>query len=279
MAPAPREVHPTVAALFAEAPRFTLIAGPCVAESLPLCLQVAEHVQAFCAARGVGYVFKASFDKANRTSHGSARGPGEAEGLAILAAVRERCGVPVLTDVHLPDQVARVADVVDVLQIPAFLCRQSDLLAAAAAAGRPVNIKKGQFLAPDEMQYVAKKFRAAGGTHLAVTERGSTFGYHNLVVDMRGLITLRATCAAPVIFDATHAVQAPGGSDGKSGGDRRMAPPLARAAAAVGIDGLFCEVHPRPDEALSDGPNSLTFAMLEDTLEQVVRIRRALASA
>ena len=270
-------MHQDVAALFSTTPAFTLIAGPCVAESLPLCLEVAKTVQAACAARGIGYVFKASFDKANRTSHGGARGPGEEEGLAILAEVRARLGVPVLTDVHLPDQALRVAEVVDVLQVPAFLCRQTDLLRAAAASGRPVNIKKGQFLAPDEMRHVANKFRALGGTHLAVTERGNSFGYHNLVVDMRGLVTLRAECHAPVVFDATHAVQSPGGANGKSGGDRRMAPPLARAAAAVGIDALFCEVHPRPDEAFSDGPNSLTPAMLEATLDDVLAIRRALA--
>lgn len=274
-----RPMHPAVAGLFADRPQFTLISGPCVAESLELCLEVAKAVQAACAARGIGYVFKASFDKANRTSHDSFRGHGEAEGLAILAEVRRQVGVPVLTDVHLPDQALRVAKVVDVLQVPAFLCRQTDLLAATASTGLPVNVKKGQFLAPDEMVHVARKFYALGGKHLAVTERGNSFGYHNLVVDMRSFVTLRAQCAAPVIFDATHAVQSPGGADGKSGGDRTMAPPLARAAAAVGIDALFCEVHPRPDEAFSDGPNSLTPAMLVATLDDVLAIRQALQQA
>lgn len=274
MAKAP---HPHVAALFRPPYAFTLIAGPCVAESLPLCLQVARHVAASCARLGIGYIFKASFDKANRTSHLGARGPGEAEGLAILREVRAQVGVPVLTDVHLPDQIERVAEVVDVLQIPAFLCRQTDLLAAAAASGRPVNVKKGQFLAPDEMRHVAAKLRALGAQQLAVTERGTTFGYHNLVVDMRSLVQLRAECVAPVVFDATHAVQLPGGAGGKSGGERRLAPPLARAAAAVGIDALFCEVHPDPDRALSDGPNSLTLPMLDALLHDVVAIRRALA--
>jgi 2-dehydro-3-deoxyphosphooctonate aldolase (KDO 8-P synthase) len=270
------ELAPAVSDLLARR-RLVLIAGPCVAESADLCLHVARTVQAMCAARGVGYIFKASFDKANRTATSSFRGQGMAAGLQILAQVRREVGVPVLTDIHLPEQAAPVAAVVDVLQIPAFLCRQTDLLVAAARTGRPTAIKKGQFLAPEDMRYAVDKFRAAGGTQVMVTERGTCFGYHNLVVDMRGLPTMGQTCAAPVIFDATHSVQRPSAADGVSGGDRTLAPLLARAAAAVGIDGLFCEVHPDPDRALSDGPNSLTYGLLEATLDAVVAIRHALA--
>ena len=258
-------MHEAVAALL-QRRRLTLIAGPCVIESRALCLDLAAEVQAMCARHGVGYIFKASFDKANRTSGGSFRGHGMGPGLEILAEVRRTLGVPVLTDIHLPEQAAPVAAVVDVLQIPAFLCRQSDLLAAAAATGAVTNIKKGQFLAPGDLQHAVQKFRAGGNPNVTVTERGVSFGYHTLVVDMRSLCILRETTAAPVIFDATHSVQAPSAGDGISGGDRRMAPVLARAACAVGIDGLFCEVHPEPDRALSDGPNSLTPAMLDDLL-------------
>lgn len=264
-----------VAHLF-EQHQFTLLAGPCTAESYELCLSVARDLKELCAKLDVGYIFKASFDKANRTSMGSRRGPGLKEGLAILAAVKQTAQVPIITDIHEAAQAEAVAHVADVLQIPALLCRQTDLLAAAAATGRPVNVKKGQFLAPDDMKFVAEKFFAAGGRHLALTERGTTFGYHNLVVDMRSLITLKALAAGPVVFDATHSVQSPGGPGGVSGGNRLLAPPLARAAAAVGIDALFCEVHPDPDRALSDGPNSLTPAMMATLLEQVVAIRRAL---
>lgn len=267
--------HPSVADLFGKT-GFTLIAGPCLAESQALCLEVAARVAQMCEKRGIGYIFKASFDKANRTHQDSARGTGMQQGLDILHTVRQRLAVPVLTDIHLPEQAEAAAQVVDVLQIPAFLCRQTDLLQAAARTQRPTNIKKGQFLAPEDMHYAVEKFRAAGGQHVAVTERGSCFGYHNLVVDMRGLPSMQQSCQAPVIFDATHSVQRPSSQDGKSGGDRRLAPVLARAAAAVGIDGLFCEVHPTPDKALSDGPNSLTYALLEQTLDQVLAIRHAL---
>lgn len=266
---------PQVSALFNDR-AFTLIAGPCMAESFELCMQVAQQLKALCASLGVNYVFKASFDKANRTSLGSQRGPGMNEGLALLAEVKRQAQVAIITDIHDASQAQPVAQVADILQIPALLCRQTDLLAAAAATGRPVNVKKGQFLAPDDMKFVAEKFFGAGGEHLALTERGSTFGYHNLVVDMRSLVTLRAMNAGPVIFDATHSVQSPGGATGVSGGNRMLAPPLARAAAAVGIDGLFCEVHPDPDRAFSDGPNSLTLPMMATLLEQVVAIRRAL---
>jgi len=247
--------------------RLTLIAGPCVIESSEMCLEVARVIKKKAEARGVSFIFKASFDKANRTSIRSFRGLGMDKGLEVLAKVRAEVGVPVLTDVHEPHQVQPVAEVVDVLQIPAFLCRQTDLLVAAAKSGKPTNIKKGQFLAPEDMQHAVGKFKEGGGTHMALTERGTTFGYHNLVVDMRGLIELRKL--APVVFDATHSVQRPSAGDGVTGGDRTLAPVLARAAAAVGIDGLFCEVHPNPDEAKSDGPNSLTYELLDQVLSEV----------
>lgn len=262
-----------------EAKRFTLISGPCVVEESDLCMRIAERVKAMCDARGVSYIFKASYDKANRTSGGSFRGHGVDEGLKTLARVRKEIGVPVLTDIHEGTQAAVAAEVVDVLQIPAFLCRQTDLLLAAAKTGKAVNIKKGQFAAPEDMKHAVKKVRDGGGKQVALTERGATFGYHNLVVDMRGLVIMRETSQCPVVFDATHSVQRPSGGDGVSGGDRRFAPVLARAAAAVGIDGLFCEVHPEPEKALSDGPNSMTFELLEQTLDAVVAIKRALEPA
>jgi 2-dehydro-3-deoxyphosphooctonate aldolase (KDO 8-P synthase) len=260
-----------------------LIAGPCVIEDDAggaRALDVARLVAGHTRAAGVPLVFKASFDKANRTRLASYRGPGLARGLAILADVRAALGVPVLTDVHEPDQADAVAAVVDVLQVPAFLCRQSDLVTAVARAaaehGRAVNLKKGQFLAPQDMAHVVEKARAGGATHLMVTERGTTFGYADLVVDMRSLVRLRDTGAA-VIFDATHSVQRPGLGAGVTGGDRELAPVLARAAAAVGVDGLFAEVHPDPDRALSDGPNALTPALLARLLADLVRIRDAFA--
>jgi 2-dehydro-3-deoxyphosphooctonate aldolase (KDO 8-P synthase) len=195
--------------------------------------------------------------------------------LETLARVKKEVGLPVLTDVHESTQVAAAAEVVDVLQIPAFLCRQTDLLLAAAKSGKAVNVKKGQFVAPEDMKHAVKKVRDGGAKHVALTERGATFGYHNLVVDMRGLVLMKEAAQCPVVFDATHSVQRPSAGDGVTGGDRRFAPVLARAAAAVGIDGLFCEVHPDPDKALSDGPNSLTFELLEKTLDAVVAIDRA----
>ena len=262
---------PDVADLF-QRRRLTLIAGPCVIESLALCLEVAQHVRDAAQQVGMAYIFKASFDKANRTSITSFRGPGLAEGLHILHHVKTHLHLPVLTDIHTPEQAHAAAKIVDVLQIPAFLCRQTDLLVAAAATGIPTNIKKGQFVAPEDMRHAVNKFREAGGQHVAVTERGSCFGYHNLVVDMRGLQTMAEVTQAPVIFDATHAVQHPSAAGDKTGGDRHMAPVLARAAAAVGIDGLFCEVHPDPDRALSDGPNSLTYPLLAQMLADVTAI-------
>ncbi|OGQ90145.1 MAG: 3-deoxy-8-phosphooctulonate synthase [Deltaproteobacteria bacterium RIFOXYA12_FULL_58_15] len=258
-----------------DARRLTLIAGPCVIESFEMCRDLAAKVAEMAARHNVGYIFKASFDKANRTSLTSFRGPGLERGLEILAKVKEEVGVPVLTDIHQPAQAARAAEVVDVLQIPAFLCRQTDLLVAAAKTGLPTNIKKGQFLAPEDMRHAVAKHQDSGGGPVSVTERGSSFGYHNLVVDMRSLVLVRRATGAPIIFDATHSIQRPGSGDGTTGGDREFAPLLARAAAAVGVDGLFCEVHPNPDEALSDGPNSLTLDMLEHMLSEVVAIDAA----
>ena len=248
-----------------------VFAGPCVAESRDLCLRVAEYLAKICDKLDVQYIFKASFDKANRSSGESFRGPGIDAGLAMLSAVKDEFGLPVVTDVHESAQAARVAEVADFLQIPAFLCRQTDLLLACAATGRPVNVKKGQFLAPEDMAGVIGKLRAAGCNDILLTERGTTFGYHNLVVDMRSLAAMRAL-GVPVVFDATHSVQLPGGLGKASGGQRQYVPYLARAAAAVGIDALFLEVHPDPDHALSDGPNSLDFGSAAKTIEQVKAI-------
>lgn len=261
-------MHPSVTDLFFKR-RLTLIAGPCVAESTELCLSLAKSTLELTEKLNMGFIFKASFDKANRTSIKSYRGPGMADGLAMLKSVKDELGVPVLTDVHLPDQVEKVAALVDVLQIPAFLCRQTDLIMTAAQTGLPVNIKKGQFLAPDDMRHAVTKHRESGIGPVAVTERGSSFGYNNLVVDMRSLVLMREITGASIIFDATHSVQRPGAGDGFTTGDRHLAPALAKASAAIGIDGLFVEVHPDPDHALSDGPNSLTPRLLEDMLIQV----------
>ena len=243
-----------------------LISGPCVIESRELVFEVAGHLRDLCASLGISYVFKASFDKANRSSGRSFRGPGLEAGLEILAEVRATFGVPVLTDVHAPDEARRVAEVVDVLQIPAFLSRQTDLVQAAAATGRPVNIKKGQFMAPQDMLQVVLKARDAGGEHIMVCDRGASFGYHNLVVDMRGLAIMRGT-GCPVIFDATHAVQLPGGQGTASGGQREFVPVLARAAVAAGVSGLFMETHPDPAQAKSDGPNAWPLDRMADLLD------------
>jgi 2-dehydro-3-deoxyphosphooctonate aldolase (KDO 8-P synthase) len=242
-----------------------VIAGPCVAESLELCRRIAGTAAGICADLGLPYIFKASFDKANRTSGTSFRGKGMDEGLAILAAIRAEFGVPVLTDIHESSQAAAVAQVVDILQIPAFLCRQTDLLLAAAETGRPVNIKKGQFMAPEDMGPAVRKVEQAGNSRILLTERGSTFGYHNLVVDMRALVIM-AELGVPVIFDGTHSVQLPGGQGSSSGGQRQFIAPLVRAAAAVGVDGLFLETHPEPAKALSDGANSLSLEELRAVL-------------
>jgi 2-dehydro-3-deoxyphosphooctonate aldolase (KDO 8-P synthase) len=259
---------------FNRAARLSLIAGPCVIESEGLCLKIAKTLKAACARLGVNYVFKASFDKANRSSGQSFRGPGLQEGLAVLAKVRRDIGVPVLTDVHTEEQVALAAEAVDILQIPAFLCRQTDLIVAAVRTGRIVNIKKGQFLSPVEMGQVVKKAAAAGGRKLLLTERGTTFGYNNLVVDMRS-IPIMSQFGFPVIFDATHSVQLPGAGGDKSGGQREFAPVLARAALAAGAHGLFIETHPSPDEALSDGPNMIPLSQMPRLLAGFVKIHAA----
>ncbi len=257
-----------------EQPLF-LIAGPCTAESLDLCLEVAGQMQEICSRLGLPYLFKASYDKANRSSGRSPRGPGVDDGLQILSEVRRQIGVPVLTDVHREEDIAAVAAVVDVLQTPAFLCRQTDFIQAVAATGKPVNIKKGQFLAPADMRHVVAKARdaAAGADTIMVCERGVSFGYNNLVADMRSLAILRES-AVPVVFDATHSVQLPGGQGSVSGGQREFVPVLARAAVAVGIAGLFMETHPRPEMALSDGPNSWPLDRMESLLTKLVALDR-----
>lgn len=251
-----------------------LIAGPCVLESEELSLTVAAFLADLAARLPVTVVFKGSFDKANRSSGASYRGPGEAEGLRILAKVRERHGLPVTTDVHDPRQAGAVAPRVDLLQIPAFLCRQTDLLVAAGETGVTVNIKKGQFMAPWDMRNAMEKVFSTGNRNILVTERGTTFGYNNLVVDFRGLPAIRESIC-PVIFDATHSVQLPGGAGNASSGERKYVAPLARAAVAAGVDGLFLEIHPDPDRALSDGPNSLPLADVEPLLRTLLAIRAA----
>ena len=255
-----------------------LIAGPCAIESLQHALETAQALKEMAAVAGVALIYKSSFDKANRTSHDSYRGPGLRRGLAILQRVREEIGIPVLADVHEAEQVAVAAQVLDVLQIPAFLCRQTDLLLAAGHTGKPVNIKKGQFLAPWDMAHVAQKIASTGNPHVLLTERGASFGYNNLVVDMRSLAIMR-TFGYPVVFDATHSVQLPGGEGKASGGQRQFVPILARAAAGVGIDALFMEVHPDPDQAPSDGPAMLKLRDLPELLAQVqgidAMVRRA----
>jgi 2-dehydro-3-deoxyphosphooctonate aldolase (KDO 8-P synthase) len=249
----------------------TLFAGPCVAESLDICLRTGEYIAGLCEKLDIQYVFKASYDKANRSGAASFRGPGLEKGLNLLAKIKTELGVPVVTDIHEREEVAAVAEVADVLQIPAFLCRQTSLLQAAARTGRPVNVKKGQFMAPEDMAGALEKIRAAGGKDIMLTERGSFFGYHNLVVDMRSLVIMRAL-GVPVVFDATHSVQLPGGLGNASGGQREFVGSLSRAAAAIGIDVLFTEVHPDPDNALCDGPNSLDFKGLETVLTEVKKI-------
>lgn len=235
--------------------KMVLFAGPCAAESYEICMEVGTNVKQLCAELGIEYVFKSSFDKANRTSSGSYRGNSMETGLEILSRVKRELNVPIVTDVHESYQCAEAATVADVLQIPAFLCRQTDLLKAAAKTGRAVKIKKGQFMAPEDMQYAVQKVRGEGNDNVFLTERGASFGYHTLVVDMRSLPIMRQY--SPVIFDVTHSVQQPGGKGGSSGGQREFAPFLARAAAAVGVDGFFIETHPNPEKALSDGPNMI----------------------
>jgi 2-dehydro-3-deoxyphosphooctonate aldolase (KDO 8-P synthase) len=257
-----------------------LIGGPCAIESEKHALMTAERVAEVAAARGVPFIYKSSYDKANRSSVDGYRGPGLQEGLRILRSVRASVGVPVLSDVHQVSEVGPAAEVLDVLQIPAFLCRQTDLLLAAGRTGKPVNVKKGQFMAPADMTHVLAKIEATGNRDVLLTERGTTFGYHDLVVDMRGLVQMRAL-GVPVVFDATHAVQLPGAGGDRSSGERRYVPALARAAVAVGVDALFMEMHEDPDRTLpdgrplSDGPNMLRIDDLPHLLDAVIAIRRA----
>lgn len=252
---------------------FGLISGPCAAESTDHVVDIAGAMAEICAERGIGYVFKASFDKANRTSVDAGRGIGIEAGLAALRTVKDQIGCPVLTDVHLPEQCAPVAEVCDALQIPAFLCRQTDLLLAAANTGKAINVKKGQFLSPWEMPNVATKLASTGNENILLCERGTSFGYNTLVVDMRGLPQMAAT-GYPVIFDATHSVQQPGGRGGSSGGQREFAPVLARSAAAIGVAGFFIETHRTPDTAPSDGPNMIPLDQMPSLLDILQSIDR-----
>jgi 2-dehydro-3-deoxyphosphooctonate aldolase (KDO 8-P synthase) len=252
---------------------FFLIAGPCVIESEDLVIEVAGTLRELTHTLGIPLVFKASYDKANRSSGSSFRGPGVEEGLRILAEVRRQIGVPVLTDVHEDSPLAEVAAVVDVLQTPAFLCRQTNFIRGVAACGKPVNIKKGQFLSPWEMANVVEKARGAGNEQILVCERGFSFGYNNLVADMRSLVIMRST-GCPVVFDATHSVQLPGGRGRSSGGQREFVAPLARAAIAAGVAGLFMETHPQPEVALSDGPNAWPLGRMGSLLESLLEIDR-----
>lgn len=252
----------------------TLMAGPCVIEGREPCLALAEALVKLTGELHIPYIFKASFDKANRTSLSAYRGPGLDKGLEILAEVKAKFGVPLVTDVHEPWQCAPVAEVCDVLQIPAFLCRQTDLVVAAAKTGRVVNIKKGQFLAPEDMVNVVRKVESEGNDRIVLTERGASFGYHNLVADMRSLLVMREL-GYPVVFDATHSVQRPGGLGSGSGGDGRWAPALARAAVATGVDGVFMETHFNPPEALSDAANAIAFSALGGLLGTLLKIHEA----
>lgn len=249
-----------------------ILAGPCVLEEKSLCLDIAETMKDICSNLGMNYVFKASFDKANRTSVNSFRGPGLEKGVEELFAIKEAANVPIVTDLHEASQAKKVAEVADILQIPAFLCRQTDLLLAAGNTGKTVNIKKGQFLAPGDMSPVVEKIRTTGNDKIMLTERGTTFGYNNLVVDMRSF-NIMAETGCPIVFDATHSVQLPGGQGSKSGGQPEFIAPLSKAAVAVGIDVLFLEVHPTPEKALSDGANSLKLDDVENLLKSLARIR------
>ena len=272
--PAPNPVVAVGAARFGNALPLALIAGPCALESRDHAFEMAAALKDIASKIGIGLVYKTSFDKANRTSAKSNRGIGLDGALPIFAEIRRKFGVPVLTDVHEAEQCTRVAEVVDVLQIPAFLCRQTDLLVAAAATGRVVNVKKGQFLAPWDMANVVGKVTAAGNLNVLVTERGASFGYNTLVSDMRALPILARTTGAPVIFDATHSVQQPGGKGTSSGGEREFVPVLARAAVAVGVAGVFIETHQDPDQALSDGPNMIPLKQLESLLRRLIEFDR-----
>ncbi len=254
--------------------RLFLLAGPCVIENEKLCRTVAASLVKTCKQLGIYYVFKASFDKANRTSGKAFRGPGIADGLKVLAKIRDEFGVPVVTDIHTEEQARLAGEVADILQIPAFLCRQTDLIEAAVATGKIVNIKKGQFLSPQEMGRVAEKARLAGGKKILLTERGTTFGYNNLVADMRSIPVMKSF-GFPVVFDATHSVQQPGGGGDKTTGQREFAPVLAKAALAVGANGLFIETHPKPDAAMSDGPNMIPLGEIATVLRSLLKIYEA----
>lgn len=260
--------------LVGEGQPLLLMAGPCVLESEEIAWQVAGEMQNICRNLGITYVFKASFDKANRTSLSSFRGPGIEKGLRLLGRIRQEIGVPVVSDIHDVSQVEAASEVLDIIQIPAFLCRQTDLLVAAAHSGKVVNVKKGQFVSPWDMKYAVEKIKGSGNNRILLTERGSSFGYNNLVVDMRSFSAMRSL-ECPVVYDATHSVQLPGGAGGSSGGQREFIPPLARAAIAAGIDGLFMEVHPDPESAKCDGPNSWPLDRAEWLLKQLLAIRKA----
>ncbi|THB76606.1 MAG: 3-deoxy-8-phosphooctulonate synthase [Desulfobulbaceae bacterium] len=254
-----------------------LIAGPCVLESEELARRIAGEMKEICTRQGVSYVFKASFDKANRTSISSFRGPGLTEGLEILSRIREEMHTPVISDIHEPAQAAICAEVLDIIQVPAFLCRQTDLLAAASKTGKPINLKKGQFVSPWDMAHAVGKIRESGTSKVMLVERGASFGYNNLVVDMRAFPVMRSF-DCPVIYDATHSVQLPGGAGGSSDGQREFIEPLSRSAVAAGVDGIFMEVHPEPENALCDGPNSIALNDIERIVTQLVRIKDCLRS-
>ena len=269
-----RSAHSNLWKTLARRRELFLLAGPCVIENEDLCFDIARYLKRTCLKLGIPYVFKASFDKANRTSGKAFRGPGIEAGLEVLHKIRVRLGIPVVTDIHTEAQAALAGEVADILQIPAFLCRQTDLIEAAVATGKIVNIKKGQFLSPKEMGPVVAKAREAGGERILLTERGTTFGYNNLVADMRSIPIMKQT-GCPVVFDATHSVQLPGGGGDKSSGQREFAPVLAASAVAAGADGLFIETHPEPDRALSDGPNMIPLSDMPALLARLVKIRAA----
>ncbi|MBI5778196.1 MAG: 3-deoxy-8-phosphooctulonate synthase [Planctomycetes bacterium] len=256
--------------------RLFLIAGPCIIENEKLTFQIAEALKNIASETRIPFIFKASYDKANRLSHRSYRGVGLKKGLEILAKVKKQLDIPVLSDVHCKEDVKQAAGVLDIIQIPALLCRQTDLLIAAGKTGKPVNIKKGQFLAPEDIIYLIEKVKSTGNNKIIITERGTSFGYHNLVNDMRAIPVMKAF-GYPVIYDATHSAQIPGGAKGKSGGNRQMIPYLARAAVASGADGVFFEVYPQPDRALCDGPNSLALKDLPGLLSTLIQIKRTVS--
>ncbi|MFH2057820.1 MAG: 3-deoxy-8-phosphooctulonate synthase [Pseudomonadota bacterium] len=259
-------------------PVFFLIAGPCVIENYDTCFLIADYLKKLTDRLNIPFIFKASFDKANRTSVHSFRGPGFDEGLSILETIKKQLDISVISDIHLPDQAQKAAKVLDIIQIPAFLCRQTDLILAACNTGKPVNIKKGQFLSPYECKNILKKAEQTGNTDICITERGSCFGYNNLVVDFRSFAILNQM-GVPVVFDATHSVQLPGGASDSSAGERQFVPTLSKAAIAAGAGGLFIETHPEPDKALCDGPNSLPLADMDDLLTTLLAIKTATGSS